>query len=195
MRFLSVNADCFLIEFASLEETMALYSQLQSRQFQGIKDLIPAAKTILVFFNELETNFTTLMTCIQSLTVDSNYELHSQEVIIPIRYTGEDLAQVAELQGLLIADVILKHQQSVWNVAFIGFAPGFAYLTSPDRPFMDIPRLSVPRKKIPAGALGLAGQYSGIYPKDSPGGWQLIERPRKKCGICSVRILRCCCRA
>lgn len=180
MRFLSVNADCFLIELASLEETMALYNQLQSRQFQGIKDLIPAAKTILVFFNELETNFTSLMAGIQSLTVDSNYELHSQEVIIPIRYTGEDLAQVAELQGVLIADVILKHQQSVWNVAFIGFAPGFAYLTSPDRPFTDIPRLSVPRKKIPAGALGLAGRYSGIYPKDSPGGWQLIGTTSEK---------------
>ena len=174
MRFLSVNADCLLIELASLEETMALYNQLQSRQFQGIKDLIPAAKTILVFFNELETNFTTLMAGIQSLTVNSNYELHSQEVIIPIRYTGEDLVQVAELQGLSVAEVIQKHQQSVWNVAFIGFAPGFAYLTSPDRPFTDIPRLLVPRKKIPAGALGLAGQYSGIYPKDSPGGWQLI---------------------
>ena len=131
MRFLSVNADCFLIELASLEETMALYSQLQSRQLQGIKDLIPAAKTILVFFNELETNFTSLIAGIQSLTVDSNYQLHSQEIIIPIRYTGEDLAQVAELQGLSVAEVIQKHQQSVWNVAFIGFAPGFAYLTSP----------------------------------------------------------------
>ena len=76
--------------------------------------------------------------------------------------------------------MIQKHQQSVWQVAFIGFAPGFAYMTSPDRPFSDIPRLSVPRKKIPAGSLGLAGQYSGIYPKDSPGGWQLIGTTSEK---------------
>jgi KipI family sensor histidine kinase inhibitor len=180
MRFLPVNTDCFLIELDSLEETLALYNQLHSMKFKGIKDLIPAAKTILVFFNELETNFTTLMACIQSLKANSSYELHTQEVIIPIRYTGEDLIQVAELQGLSVAEVIQKHQQSVWNVAFIGFAPGFAYLTSPDRPFTDIPRLSVPRKKIPSGSLGLAGQYSGIYPKDSPGGWQLIGTTNEK---------------
>jgi len=174
MRFLSVNADCFLIELASLEETLALYNKLHTMQLNGIKDLVPAAKTILVFFNEIETTFKTLVTSIQTVKIGSGVERNVQELIIPICYTGEDLAQVAELQGLSIADVILKHRQSVWNVAFIGFAPGFAYMSSPDRPFTDIPRLAVPRKKIPSGSLGLAGQYSGIYPKDSPGGWQLI---------------------
>ncbi|MDV7503649.1 urea amidolyase family protein [Acinetobacter baumannii] len=174
MRFLSVNADCFLIELASLEETLALYNKLQNTQLNGIKDLVPAAKTILVFFNEIETNFKMLVASIQSLKIDSGFERSSQEVIVPICYNGEDLAQVAELQGLSIADVIRKHHQSVWNVAFIGFAPGFAYMSSPDKPFTDIPRLTVPRKKIPSGSLGLAGKYTGIYPKDSPGGWQLI---------------------
>lgn len=174
MRFLSVNADCFLIELASLEETLALYNKLHTMQLNGIKDLVPAAKTILVFFNEIETTFKTLVASIQTVKIGSGGERNAQELIIPICYTGEDLAQVAELQGLSIADVILKHRQSVWNVAFIGFAPGFAYMSSPDRPFTDIPRLAVPRKKIPSGSLGLAGQYSGIYPKDSPGGWQLI---------------------
>ncbi|ENX12588.1 TIGR00370 family protein [Acinetobacter sp. CIP 64.2] len=180
MRFLSVNADCFLIELVSLEETLALYNTLQNRPLNGIKDLVPAAKTILVFFNEIETNFKTLVASIQSLKVDAGFERSGQEVIVPIRYDGEDLAQVAELQGLSVVDVIRKHQQSVWNVAFIGFAPGFAYMSSPDRPFTDIPRLTVPRKKIPAGSLGLAGRYSGIYPKDSPGGWQLIGTTTEK---------------
>ncbi len=101
-------------------------------------------------------------------------------MIVPIRYDGEDLAQVAELLGLSVTDVIRKHHQSVWNVAFIGFAPGFAYMSSPDKPFTDIPRLTVPRKKIPSGSLGLAGKYSGIYPKDSPGGWQLIGTTLEK---------------
>lgn len=170
MRFLSVNADCFLIELASLEETLALYNKLHTMQLNGIKDLVPAAKTILVFFSEIETTFKTLVASIQTVKIGSGVERNVQELIIPICYTGEDLAQVAALQGLSIADVILKHRQSVWNVAFIGFAPGFAYMSSPDRPFTDIPRLAVPRKKIPSGSLGLAGQYSGIYPKDSPGG-------------------------
>ncbi|HCU75272.1 MAG TPA: allophanate hydrolase, partial [Acinetobacter baumannii] len=180
MRFLSVNADCFLIELASLEETLALYNKLQNTQLNGIKDLVPAAKTILVFFNEIETNFKTLVASIQSLKIDSGFERSSQEVIVPICYNGEDLAQVAELQGLTVADMIRKHHQSVWNVAFIGFAPGFAYMSSPDKPFTDIPRLTVPRKKIPSGSLGLAGKYSGIYPKDSPGGWQLIGTTTEK---------------
>lgn len=174
MRFLSVNADSFLIELASLDETLALYSRLQNVALQGISDLIPAAKTILVFFNEIETNMATLIRQISTLEVSSLLEQNAEEVIIPIRYDGGDLAQVAELQGLSVADLILKHRQSIWNVAFIGFAPGFAYMSSPDHPFTDIPRLQVPRKKIPAGSLGLAGKYSGIYPKDSPGGWQLI---------------------
>lgn len=180
MRFLSVNADCFLIELSSLAETMALYRQLQTVQLKGIKDCIPAAKTILVFFNELESNFQVLASAINALQIESAQIHKQQEVIIPIRYDGEDLAQVAALQGLSVADVILKHQRSLWQVAFIGFAPGFAYLSSPDRPFSDLPRLAVPRKKIPASSLGLAGQYSGIYPKDSPGGWQLIGTATEK---------------
>ena len=118
---------------------------MQNTQLNGIKDLVPAAKTILVF-NEIETNFKTLVASIQSLKIDSGFERSGQEVIVPICYNGEDLAQVAELQGLTVADVIRKHHQSVWNVAFIGFAPGFAYMSSPDKPFTDIPRLTVPRK-------------------------------------------------
>ena len=86
----------------------------------------------MVFFNEIETNFKTLVALIQSLKIDSGFE-RSGQVLVPIRYDGEDLAQVAELQGLSVADVIRKHHQSVWNVAFIGFAPGFAYMSSPDK--------------------------------------------------------------
>ena len=180
MRFLSVNVDSFLIELASLEETLALYSKLQQVKLDGIKELIPAAKTILVFFNEFETTLQKLVFCIEKLEIGSSIDRQAEEVIIPIIYDGEDLSQVAELQGMSVAEVIKKHQQSIWNVAFIGFAPGFAYLTSSDHPFTDIPRLKVPRKKIPAGSLGLAGKYSGIYPKDSPGGWQLIGTTLEK---------------
>jgi allophanate hydrolase len=121
-----------------------------------------------------------LSVLIGTLNLDSGFDRNTQEVIIPIRYDGEDLAQVAELQGLSIADLILKHHQITWDVAFIGFAPGFAYMSSLDQPFTDIPRLKTPRKKIPSGSLGLAGQYSGIYPKDSPGGWQLIGTTSEK---------------
>lgn len=108
MRFLSVNSDSFLIELSSLEETLALYSKLQNLHLNGIKDLIPAAKTILICFNEIKTDFKTLSVLIGTLKLDSGFDRNTQEVIIPIRYDGEDLAQVAELQGLSIADLILK---------------------------------------------------------------------------------------
>lgn len=180
MRFLSVNRDCFLIELSSLQETLALYNCLRQCEISPIRDLIPAARTILVFFDEYHSNYAHMRAWIAGLQVDSHH-MHQQQVVdIPVIYDGEDLSQVAELQGCSVAEVIRRHQQSLWQVAFIGFAPGFAYLNSPDQPFSDIPRLAVPRKKIPAGSLGLAGQYAGIYPKDSPGGWQLIGRTPEK---------------
>lgn len=180
MRFLSVNRDSFLIELSSLQETLALYNALRQSQINLIRDLIPAARTILVFFDEYHSSFEYMCGWIKSLKIDSHSMKQQQVVDIPVLYDGEDLAQVAELQGCSVAEVVRRHQQSLWQVAFIGFAPGFAYLNSPDRPFRDIPRLAVPRKRIPAGSLGLAGQYAGIYPKDSPGGWQLIGRTPEK---------------
>ena len=95
MRFLSVNADCFLIELASLEETLALYNKLHTMQLNGIKDLVPAAKTILVFFNEIETNFKTLVASIQTVKISSAVECNVQELSIPICYTGEVFARFA----------------------------------------------------------------------------------------------------
>lgn len=180
MRFLSVASDSFLIELSSLEETLALYRTLLVAALHGVQDLIPAAKTVLVLFDPIYTDFHQLKQHITALEMACVQVMQTKEVIVPICYNGEDLATVAELQGLSISEVVAKHQQSIWQVAFIGFAPGFAYLNSLDQPFSDIPRLRTPRKKIPAGALGLAGQYSGMYPKDSPGGWQLIGHSLEK---------------
>ncbi|MDQ3157483.1 MAG: allophanate hydrolase subunit 1 [Actinomycetota bacterium] len=92
---------------------------------------------------------------------------------IPTRYDGEDLAEVAGLTGLSTTEVVAAHTGSVWTVAFGGFAPGFAYLTDGD-PRLTVPRRDSPRKAVPAGAVGLAGSFSGVYPRESPGGWQLI---------------------
>lgn len=180
MRFLSVNCDSFLIELDSLQQTLALYNRLQQLQHPMILDLIPAARTVLVYFDALRTKVAEIQRWICGLDIDFQAQQEQRSVDIPIIYDGEDLAQVADIQGCSVAEVIRRHQQSLWQVAFIGFAPGFAYLSSPEHPFVDMPRLAVPRKKIAAGSLGLAGQYAGIYPKDSPGGWQLIGRTKEK---------------
>jgi KipI family sensor histidine kinase inhibitor len=90
-----------------------------------------------------------------------------------VTYDGPDLAEVASLTGLSEAAVVTAHTESVWTVGFGGFAPGFAYLTGGD-PRLHVPRRGTPRPSVPAGSVGLAGEFSGVYPRSSPGGWQLI---------------------
>ncbi len=97
----------------------------------------------------------------------------AQIVTIPVRYDGPDLQEVASLTGLSPQEVVAAHTGTTWRVAFGGFAPRFAYLAGGD-PRLDVPRRSEPRTKVPVGAVGLAGAFSGIYPRASPGGWQLI---------------------
>ena len=96
-------------------------------------------------------------------------------VTIAVLYDGDDLAEVAELLGLSESQVIDRHTAATYRVAFGGFAPGFAYLTGGD-PIFDVPRRSSPRTRIAAGSVALAGRFSAVYPRESPGGWQLIGR-------------------
>ena len=91
----------------------------------------------------------------------------------PSRYDGPDLDDVARLTGLTPGEVVAAHTATPWRVAFGGFAPGFAYLVGGD-PGLRVPRRDHPRPSVPAGAVGLAGEFSGVYPRPSPGGWQLL---------------------
>jgi KipI family sensor histidine kinase inhibitor len=98
---------------------------------------------------------------------------------VPVRYDGEDLAEVAALWGCDAAEVVRRHTDERWTVAFCGFAPGFGYLVADDGGHRwDVPRRDMPRTSVPAGSVGLAGPYTGVYPRASPGGWQLVGRTR-----------------
>ena len=176
MRFLSVNLDSFLIELNSLEETLALYRQLQQLGHPDIREMIPAAQTILVYFDRWKIQAKVLMDWIAQQPVHDQTLDVGRERVVDVCYDGEDLAPLADQLGWSVTELIQRHTQSHWQVAFIGFAPGFAYLVSPEQQFQNIPRLSSPRKKVPVGSVALANDYTGIYPKDSPGGWQLIGR-------------------
>ena len=101
--------------------------------------------------------------------------LDGTEVEIPVAYDGADLDDVARLTGLTPAGVVEAHTGTPWTVAFGGFAPGFSYLVGGD-PRLQVPRRDSPRNRVPAGSVGLAGEFSGVYPRESPGGWQLIGR-------------------
>ncbi len=97
----------------------------------------------------------------------------SHEVEIVVRYDGPDLDDVAAHTGLTPTEVIEAHTGTPWRVAFGGFAPGFAYLVGGD-PRLHVPRRERPRPSVAAGSVGLAGEFSGVYPRSSPGGWQLL---------------------
>ncbi|KFI96955.1 carboxyltransferase domain-containing protein [Bifidobacterium stellenboschense] len=99
----------------------------------------------------------------------------SRVVEIPVVYDGEDLGNVAKLLGISLEQVVARHSGHPWKVAFGGFAPGFDYLVDGD-PIFDVPRRKAPRLAVPAGSVGLAGTFSGVYPRASSGGWQLIGR-------------------
>src|SRR5690606_25340633 len=106
---------------------------------------------------------------------DAEHVPHSAEVSIPVRYDGEDLDEVARLLDVSVAEIINRHLAADWQVAFSGFAPGFGYAVGSD-PLFDVPRRSSPRTRVPAGSVALAGHFTGVYPRESPGGWQLIGR-------------------
>lgn len=94
-------------------------------------------------------------------------------LMIPVRYDGADLGEVAERSGLTVAAVIAQHRDADYRVAFLGFSPGFAYLSGLP-PDLQLPRRSVPRVRVPAGSLAIADRYTAVYPRSSPGGWHLI---------------------
>jgi len=173
MRFIAVNLTHFLVELSSLEETLALFDSLTDTPLSGIEEIIPAARTLLIRFQPLQANMHQLATDIAQRPRVFVSQRQNQMITIPVQYQGEDVSSLADLLGITVSQVIQHHQESVWKVAFTGFAPGFAYLSSPDWQW-KIPRRSTPRTRIPAGSVAVAGAFSGIYPQASPGGWQLL---------------------
>ena len=174
MRFLPVNLDVLMVELDSLKQTMALTNLLQSTINQWhIDEVIPAARTILIRYNPILTDANTLANHIANLDIATGVIVTGELVTIPVHYHGEDLAQVATYLGITVAEVIKRHTDNEYQVAFCGFAPGFAYMVSKNSQ-LNVPRLKSPRVRIPAGSVALAGEFSSVYPQASPGGWQLI---------------------
>ena len=174
MRILPVSLDAVLVELSGLDETLALLEALQADPVEGVVDLVPAARTLLVQFQPWACTQTALVAQIRSRQGRPRVREQAGELVqIPVRYDGEDLPEMAAYLKLTVDELVRRHAASVWTVAFTGFAPGFAYLAGGD-PVFDVPRRSSPRTRIPAGSVGLAGRFSGVYPRATPGGWQLI---------------------
>ncbi|WP_339092778.1 5-oxoprolinase/urea amidolyase family protein [Variovorax paradoxus] len=173
MRFLPVNLNAMLVELADLPQTLALLASLRAEPIAGVEEIVPAARTLLVAFRPAAIAADELVRRIGLRSLDARETRIDRRIEIPVRYDGEDLAEVAGLLGIAPEEVVRRHTGSDYTVAFTGFAPGFAYLSGGD-PSLNVPRRKVPRTRIPAGAVGLAGSFSGVYPQASPGGWQII---------------------
>ena len=163
-----------LVELGSLADVTALHSRLKDHPLHGQVDVLAAAGTVLVRFSGRRETVAAAKQ-IQVLDLTHAEAGQARTVTIDTVYDGADLAEVARLTGLSEDAVITAHTGSSWLGAFGGFAPGFTYLTGGD-PVLNVPRRNSPRTAVPAGAVALAGDYSAVYPRESPGGWQLIGR-------------------
>ena len=167
-----------LLEFDSTADVLAWTDTLQRAGLPGVLDIVPASRTVLVKLDGpryLAPTRQRLGKLGPEQSIAEGRTADEPDVVIEVTYDGADLDAVAELTGLSTADVIAAHTGSLWRVGFGGFAPGFAYLVGGD-PRLQVPRRDEPRTRVPAGAVALAGEFSGVYPRESPGGWQLIGR-------------------
>ncbi|PQZ95087.1 urea amidolyase [Arthrobacter sp. MYb227] len=168
----SAGTRSVLVELSDLESVLALSALLKSTPLPGQIDVLAAASTLFIKA-DCAANARIIAATVQSLELGAAKANTGTLVEVPVHYDGEDLAEVAELTGLSIEGVINAHSQQQWRAAFGGFAPGFAYLLGENQ-LLNVPRRATPRKVVPTGAVALAGDYSAIYPRQSPGGWQLI---------------------
>lgn len=175
MRILTASDRALLVETADLEAAMRLHRALVAAALTGVDELVPAARTVLVRFDPRRTSAQALAQALAAVETIPDATAEEPEVEIAVHYDGEDLAEVAAILGVSAEDIVARHIAAHWQVAFAGFAPGFGYLISDD-PLFDVPRRATPRTRVPAGAVGIAGPFTGVYPRESPGGWQLIGR-------------------
>ncbi|MFJ6067657.1 allophanate hydrolase subunit 1 [Streptomyces tendae] len=173
MNVLPVGDDALLVEVSSGEEAEAWHAELSRRRAEGrltAREIVPAARTVLL---DGLTDPVGLASELRAAEVPPAPPRAGHVVEIPVRYDGPDLAEVAAHWGVSTDEVARVHAGTEFRVAFCGFAPGFGYLTGlPAR--YDMPRRDTPRTAVPAGSVALAGPYTGVYPRSSPGGWQLI---------------------
>jgi len=175
MRILPSGTTALLVELEALDDVLALYAALADQRPDGVVDVVPAARTVLLVTDPAVTSLAAVEAAVRRTEPQRDRRDAGEVVELPVVYDGEDLADVAALMELQPAEVIRRHTGEEWTVAFGGFAPGFGYLTSTSGQW-NVPRRSSPRTRVPAGSVALAGEFSGVYPRESPGGWQLIGR-------------------
>lgn len=167
-----------LVEVDSLDQVDAVRAAVGSAAERGdlpdLVELVPAARTVLVAFGS-KTGLARLRDVLAAADLSRPASRSQREVRIPVRYDGPDLELAARTAGLGVAELVELHSGTDYAVAFTGFAPGFGYLVGLPEPLVQA-RLDHPRTAVPAGSVGIAGEFTGVYPRSSPGGWRLLGR-------------------
>jgi KipI family sensor histidine kinase inhibitor len=177
VRVTAVGDRGVLVDCASLDDVLAVSAGLSVRPPAGVIDIVPAARTVLVTVDPSVLPVSRLIDWVRGTPARAPESVGSVDPVeVEVEYAGEDLAEVARLLSCTERDVVERHTGTQWRVAFVGFAPGFGYLVADAGRGgeLTVPRRSVPRTSVPAGAVGLAGEFTGVYPRSSPGGWQII---------------------
>ncbi|WP_448609008.1 5-oxoprolinase subunit B family protein [Geodermatophilus sp. URMC 60] len=175
MRVLPSGSTALLVELDDLDDVLGLYAALTAEPVEGVVDVVPAARTVLLVTDPAVTTLAAAEQAVRRTTPRPGRRDGGELVELPVVYDGSDLGDVAAHLGIPPDEVVRRHTGTEWTVAFCGFAPGFGYLTPDGEPW-DIPRRDSPRTKVPPGSVALAGGFSGVYPRESPGGWQLVGR-------------------
>jgi KipI family sensor histidine kinase inhibitor len=174
MRFLPVGRSALLVELDDLAAVLSLHAEIERRRALGwapsLTDVVPAARTILL---DGVSDRAAVEQDLRGWPVPPAPAPDGPAVRIPCRYTGPDLAAVAATWRVSEREAARMHAQVEYRVAFCGFAPGFAYLTGLGEE-LAVPRRPSPRTTVPPGSVGVAGIFTGVYPRSSPGGWQII---------------------
>lgn len=148
-----------------------------ARDLPGVVEAVPAARTFLLQFADAAAaaSAAARLPDLEAADAVRQEARNTAAVVLDVNYDGPDLHAVAGLTGLPVAEVVAAHAAAEYVVAFCGFAPGFAYLTGLP-PALHLPRRPEPRPRVPAGSVAVAGEFTGVYPRSSPGGWQLLGR-------------------
>ena len=157
---------------------IAIARAIRREAIPGVRDVVSTYRSVAVCFDPLQTQVDRVITALDRAASDVAVADSSRLVEVPVAYGGDagpDLADVAKASGLAEAEVVRRHAAATYRVFMLGFVPGFAYLGIVDES-IAVPRRASPRLKVPAGSVGIAGRQTGIYPQDSPGGWQIIGR-------------------
>lgn len=182
----AAGSAALLVTFGTLDEVVGFRAALTALTLPGLTEVVSGARTLLLRFDPARTDAGRLRDDLVRVhlhdsdegTADSDDSAASNAdapLVIPVTYDGEDLDDVARTTGRTRDELVAWHTGQVWTSAFCGFAPGFSYLIGTE-PSFDVPRRTTARTVVPSGAVALAGEFSAVYPRSSPGGWQLIGR-------------------